>query len=203
MASGRTMRRRLAVDRHQLLVLLAAAVMAASFFVLVLWPKQKDLSALGQAVERERATIRDKMRTSRESLSVGVRIAALRKAGGELARHLPTEPQLAAFLEQVAEQVAREPLVRHEIQRSEAVDASGAAPAVPVHLRLAGPMEGVYRCLAAVEGLERWTGVQRLRVARAGEDGEVTAEVDLLVYHLPVPEGAVPAGHKRGETVEG
>ena len=205
MAQGQTMRRRLAVDRQQLLILLVAAVMAGSFFLLVLWPKQKELSALGAAVERERATIREQVRTSREGVYVGVRIAALRKASGTLAHRLPSDPQVADFLRQVAERVAAERLV-HEVERIEPdPGAPGeATPSVPIRLRLSGGFDAVYRCLAAVEGLERVTRIRRLQVKSAGENGEVAAEVDLLVYYLPSAEvAATPGASKTPEVRAG
>jgi Tfp pilus assembly protein PilO len=202
-SKGRTKRRRLAVDRQQLLILLAAAVMAGSFFLLVLWPKQKDLSALGEAVKRERGAIGEKVRLSREGVYVGARIAALRKASGELSRRLPAGPDLAAFLGQVAEQVAREPLVRHEIERTEASATTEAVPGAPVRLRLAGPFDAVYRCLAAVEGLDRLTQIRRLAVTRTDADGNVLAEVDWIVYYLPGPERPGSAGSGKAEATAG
>ena len=124
-------RKRLAVDRQQLLILLVAAVMSGSFFLLVLWPKQKELSVLESAVERERALVKQKVRTSREGVYVTVRVASLRKAGVALLRRVPAEPELASFLEQVARCVSGEPLIRHEVERMEAEPPKGA-PAMPI-----------------------------------------------------------------------
>ncbi|MGB2753952.1 MAG: type 4a pilus biogenesis protein PilO [Phycisphaerae bacterium] len=186
-------RKRLAIDRQQLLILLVAAVMSGSFFLLVLWPKQKELSALALAVERERTLVKQKVRTSREGVYVTVRVASLRKAGGALLRRVPAEPELASFLEQMAECVAEEPLICHEVERIEAEPLKGA-PAIPIRLRLAGPFEAVYRCLGAIEGLERLTWFRRLEIRRADEEGGVAAEVEILVYYLPVSQDEELAG---------
>jgi len=190
-----TARKRLAVDRQQLLILLVAAVMSGSFFLLVLWPKQKELSALMAAVERERPFVKQKVRTSREGVYVTVRVASLRKTGVALLRRVPAEPELASFLEQVARCVAEEPLVRHEVERIEAEPPKGT-PAVPIRLRLAGPFEAVYRCLDAIEGLERLTRFRRLEICRADGEGAVSAEVEILVYYLPASQDE---GLTRGE----
>jgi len=194
-------RKRLAIDRQQLLILLVAAVMIGSFFLLVVWPKQKELSALESAVGRERTFVKQKVRTSREGVYVTVRVAGLRKAGGALLRRVPAEPELASFLEQAARCVAEEPLVRHEVERIEA-DPPKGTPAIPIRLRLAGPFEAVYRCLGAIEGLERLTRFRRTEIRRADEEGGVAAEVEVLVYYLPVSQGAeLVAGE--GRTLEG
>lgn len=193
-------RKRLAIDRQQLLILLVAAVMSGSFFLLVLWPKQKELSALASAVERERALVKHKVRTSREGVYVTVRVASLRKAGGALLRRVPAEPELASFLEQMAECVAGEPLVRHEVERIDADPLKGA-PAIPVRLRLAGPFEAVYRCLGAIEGLERLTWFRRLEIRRADEEGGIAAEVEILVYYLPVSQDEELTGSE-GQALE-
>ena len=193
-------RKRLAIDRQQLLILLVAAVMSGSFFLLVLWPKQKELSALASAVERERALVKQKVRTSREGVYVTVRVASLRKAGVALLRRVPAEPELASFLEQVARCVSGEPLIRHEVERMEAEPPKGA-PAMPIRLRLAGPFEAVYRCLGAIEGLERLTWFRRLEIRRADEEGGVAAEVEVLVYYLPVSQDEELAGGE-GQTTE-
>ncbi len=187
-------RKRLAIDRQQLLILLVAAVMSGSFFLLVLWPKQKELSALASAVERERILVKQKVRTSREGVYVTVRVASLRKAGGALLRRVPAEPELASFLEQMTECVAEEPLIRHEVERIEADPLLKGAPAIPIRLRLAGPFEAVYRCLGAIEGLERLTWFRRLEIRRADEEGGVAAEVEILVYYLPVSQDEELAG---------
>ena len=65
--------RRLAVDRHQLLILLVAAVMTGSFLLLVLWPQQQQLSALGTAVARERTLVKQKVQTSRKGTGAAPR----------------------------------------------------------------------------------------------------------------------------------
>ena len=193
-------RKRLAIDRQQLLILLVAAVMSGSFFLLVLWPKQRELWALASAVERERDLVKQKVRTSREGVYVTVRVASLRKAGGALLRRVPAGPELAGFLEQMAECVAEEPLVRHEVERMEGEPQKGA-PAIPIRLRLAGPFEAVYRCLGAIEGLERLTWFRRLEIRRADEEGGVAAEVEVLVYYLPVSQDEeLPGGE--GRTLE-
>ncbi len=194
-------RKRLAIDRQQLLILLVAAVMSGSFFLLVLWPKQKELSALALAVERERTLVKQKVRTSREGVYVTVRVASLRKAGGALLRRVPAEPELASFLEQMTECVAEEPLIRHEVERIEADPLLKGAPAIPIRLRLAGPFEAVYRCLGAIEGLERLTWFRRLEIRRADEEGGVAAEVEILVYYLPVSQDEKLAGGE-GQTSE-
>lgn len=186
-------RRRLAVDRHQLLILLVAAVMIGSFLLLVLWPQQRRLSALGTAVARERTLVKQKVQTSRKGIYVGARIAGLRKARGFLEDRLPPEPRLAEFLEQVAECVAAEPLVSHEVQRADA-ESQDRVPAVPIRLRLVGPFEAVYRCLAGIEGLRRASRFRPLRLARAAGKEGVVAEATIMVYYLPSVEVDEPAG---------
>jgi len=138
-----TARKRLAVDRQQLLILLVAAVMSGSFFLLVLWPKQKELSAIMAAVDREKPFVKQKVRTSREGVYVTVRVASLRKAGGTLLRRVPAEPELASFLEQVARCVASDPLVRHEVERIEAEPPKGTPAAVTPIGELYLPLEGL------------------------------------------------------------
>ena len=78
-------RRRLAVDRHQLLILLVAAVMIGSFLLLVLRPQQRQLSTLSMAVARERMLVKQKVQTSRKGIYVGARIvgSTLRKGPSE------------------------------------------------------------------------------------------------------------------------
>jgi len=110
-------RKHWAVDRQQLLILLIAAVMLGSFVLLVLWPKQCELSALGSAVTRERDLVSEKVRASREGLYVSARISGLRQAEAYLERVLPSEPRIAEFLQRVAERVEAEPGVTHEVQR--------------------------------------------------------------------------------------
>lgn len=177
-------RKRLAVDKQQLLILLVAAVMVGSFFLLVLWPKQQELSNLGTAVVRERDEVSQKVLLSNEGIYVSARISALRKCQQQLENRLPDEPRLAEFLQAVAQRVQAEPGVSHEIQRTEA-QADAAVPAVPMRLRLAGPYEGVHRCLAAIEDLERLNRFRRVCIRREGDDGRVVAEAEILVYYLP------------------
>jgi Tfp pilus assembly protein PilO len=176
-------RKRFAVDRQQLVILLVAAVMAGSFFVFVLWPRQEELSALGSAVLQERNRVKQKVMTSHEGVYLTVQIAGFRKAQDRLAQRLPTDPALAEFLQDVAAQVATEPLVTHEVERSD-VKQAGQAHAVPLRLKVTGPFEAVYRCLAKVENLERLSQFRSLRVSKR-EDNWVTSEAELVVYHMP------------------
>jgi Tfp pilus assembly protein PilO len=177
-------RKRWAVDRQQLLILLVGAVMAGSFVLLVLWPRQEELVALGSEVTRQRDLVSQKVRVSQEGVYVSARIAALRKIQDQLLRRLPEEPRLADFLEDVAALVGQEPGVTYEVERTEA-EWPGPVPAAPVRLRLTGPFAGVHRCLAGIEGLERRSQVQRLLMNRMDESGNVTAEVDVFVFYLP------------------
>jgi Tfp pilus assembly protein PilO len=172
------------VDRQQLLILLVAAVMLGSFVLLVLWPRQEELSVLGYEVKRQRERVSRNMRVSQEGVYVSARIAALRKIQDQLLRRLPEEPRLADFLEDVAALVGQEPGVTYEVERTEA-EWPGPVPAAPVRLRLTGPFAGVHRCLAGIEGLERLSQVQRLLMNRMDESGNVTAEVDVFVFYLP------------------
>jgi Tfp pilus assembly protein PilO len=184
-------RKRLAVDRQQYLILLVAAVMVGSFFLLVLWPRQRELSDLGTAVTRQREQVSQKVRLSHEGIYVSARIAALRTYQQQLANRLPDEPRLAEFLRAVAARVQAEPGVTHEIQRTEA-QAGAQAPAVPMRLRLAGPYEGVHRCLAAIEDLERLNRFRRVHIQRTDDGGRVVVEAEIFVYYLP-PEVVAPA----------
>ena len=184
MASEPTIRRRLALDRQQLLILLVAAVMIASFLLLVLWPKHVELSALGTTVLQQRERVNQKVRTSHEGLYVSARIAALRQIHDYLDRRLPPEPRVAEFLDAVSQRVQAESGVTHEIQRTES-SLPSLAPAVPLRLRLTGPFDGVYRCLAAIEGLDRMNRFRRLHVSRL-DGGKVVADAEVLVYYLPL-----------------
>jgi len=177
-------RKRWAVDRQQLLILLVAAVMLGSFVLLVLWPRQEELSVLSSEVTRQRALVSRKVRVSQEGVYVSARIAALRKIQDQLLRRLPDEPRLADFLEDVAALVGREPGVAYEVERTQG-QWPGLVSAVPIRLRLTGPFAGVHRCLAGIEGLERLSQVQRLLVNRMDESGNVTAEADVFVFYLP------------------
>lgn len=183
MPSRATLNKRLAVDRQQLLILLIAAVMAGSFFLLVLWPKQRELASLGSEVSRQRDLVHQKVVTSQEGVYVSARVSSLRKAQARLAEWLPEEPRLAEFLHAVTEQVQAEPGVAHEIERLDG-EAPKPAPAVPLLLRLTGPFEGVHRCLAGIERLERLNRVQRVHFWRADDRGQVVAEAEVLVYYL-------------------
>lgn len=199
-------RKRWAVDRQQLLILLVAAVMLGSFVLLVLWPRQEELSVLGSEVKRQRELVSRKVRVSQEGVYVSARIAALRKIQDQLLRRLPDEPRLADFLEDVAALVGREPGVTHEVERTEG-QWPGPVSAVPVRLRLTGPFAGVHRCLAGIEGLERLSQVQRLLVNRTDESDNVTAEANVFVFYLP-PEPAAgqrikAAAQPKAEAVRG
>jgi hypothetical protein len=223
--SRATLNKRLAVDRQQLLILLIAAVMAGSFFLLVLWPKQRELASLLSEVSRQRDLVHQKVVTSQEGVYVSARVSSLRKAQARLAEWLPEEPRLAEFLHAVTERVQAEPGVAHEIERLDgeapgtrdparqvAVLGAGKlpcrvpAPAVPLLLRLTGPFEGVHRCLAGIERLERLNRVQRVHFRRADDHGQVVAEAEVLVYYLspealPGPGAARQAGDAASDEV--
>jgi Tfp pilus assembly protein PilO len=178
-----TIKRRLAIDRQQFLILLIAAVMVGSFCLLVLWPKHCELSDLGSVVARERDMVSEKARASQDGLYVSARLSALRRVQDHLMDRLPDEPRLAEFLQSVAECVQAEPGVTHEIERTEAAPA-GRLAAVPIRLRLAGPYDGVHRCLASIENLQRVNRFRHVQINRSTDDGHVVATAEILVFHL-------------------
>lgn len=184
MAPTATVRKRWAVDRQQFLILLVASVMVGSFVLLVLWPRQKELADLGSVVTRQKDLVAEKVRASQEGIYVSARIPALRRLQDLLERRLPPEPRLAEFLRAVADRIEAEPGVSHEIQRTTDTASAGVVPAVPLRLQLTGPYEGVHRCLAQIEELERLNRLCRVHIKRVG-DGRVVAEAEVLVYHLP------------------
>ena len=190
MAPHAAARKRLAIDRQQLLILLVAAVMVGSFFLLILWPKQRELATLGAKVSRQRDVVNQKVRTSHDGLYVSAQISGLRRMQDYMGRRLPEEPHLAEFLQAVAERVQAAPGVTHEIQRTEA--RTGRAPAVPVCLRLTGSFEDVHRCLAEIEGLERLSRVRHVHFKRLDDTGKVAVEAEILAYYLP-PEAPAAA----------
>ncbi|MBM4017406.1 MAG: hypothetical protein FJ288_03615 [Planctomycetes bacterium] len=194
MAASSQPRKRWAVDRQQLLILMAAAVMLASFVLLVLWPHEEELAALGSEVSRRRDLVSQKVRVSQEGLYVSAQIAGMRRMHDRLLARLPEDARLSEFLESVAALVGAEPGVAHEISRTDEPP-TGPVPAARLRLRLTGPFEAVYRCLAGIEGLERLNQVHRLHVWRASDGGDVTAEADVLVFYLPqedLPPGLAP-----------
>jgi len=186
---------RWAVDRRQLLILVVASVMLASFALFVLWPKHRRLSALDEAVEQERRLLSQRVTASHEGVYVSARIPGLRKAGARIERCLPAEPRVAEFLHMMDRCLAENPSVTHEVARS-TVPWSGPTPAIPLCLRLKGPFEAVYRSLAGIEQIERLSRFRRVRVLKGETGGEVMAEAELLVYYLPKEnpaDGRVPA----------
>lgn len=177
-------RKRWAVDRQQLMILLAAAVMLGSFTFFVLVPKHGQLSQLDNAVRQERRLLSQRVSASHEGVFVAARIPMLRKGCAAMQRRLPTEPRVAEFLEMLQDCLAETPGVVHEVARS-ATPWTGAMPAVPLCLRLSGPFEAVYRGLAGVERLQRLNHFRRVHFRRAETAGHVVAEAELLIYYLP------------------
>jgi len=177
-------KRRWAISRWQLLILLVAAVMGGSFFVFVLWPRQEELAVLGSAVARERHQVNCNVMVNQEGMFLTARIPGLRQAAAQLDQWLPTEPALAEFLQAVAQEVAAEPQVTREVERAE-LRPCGDVQAVPLRLRLTGPFDAVQRCIARIEGLDRLCHVRSLRLTRVAPDGNVCAETEWLVYYLP------------------
>ena len=197
MASMAGLRKHWAVDHQQLLIVLVSAVMVGSFVLLVFWPKQQQLSDLGSEVSRQRELVNLKVRNSQEGLYVSARVAALRGVQDRLERCLPEDARLAEFLESVGECVRAEKGLTHEIQRAEPESAglaaaspsrAGSAPAEVVRLRLTGPFEAVYRCVAQVESLDRLNLVRCLHMKRLDDTGQVAAEAEIHVYYLPAEE---------------
>jgi len=186
-AARSSSRKRWAVDRQQFLILLVAAVMMTSFVLLVCWPQQRELTALDQTLEHERDVVSQKVLASNEGVYVSARIPGLRMAQGVFGRRLPSDPRVAEFLGAVAERVADEPDVTHEIERGETLPAGlpGPVSAVPLRLRLTGPFDGVYRCLAAIEALERLSCFRRVRCVKSENAGCVVAGAEIVVFYLP------------------
>jgi len=197
-AARSSSRKRWAVDRQQFLILLVAAVMMTSFVLLVCWPQERELTALGQALEHERGVVSQKVLASNEGVYVSARMPGLRMAQGVLCRRLPSAPRLAEFLGAVAERVADEPDVTHEIERGEAPPRGlpGPASAVAVRVRLSGPFDGVYRCLGAIESLERLSRLWRVRCVKSENAGCAVAEADILVFYLPESDRQAAPGRK-------
>lgn len=198
MAARTGIRKRWAVDRQQLLILLVAAVMMTSFVLLVLWPKQRELTAVGRAVEHERDLMNQKVLASHEGVYVSARIPSLRMAQGAFSRRLPPEPRVAEFLQAVAECMSAEPDVTHEIERADA-RLSGSTPAIPLRLRLTGPFDAVYRCLVGIEGLQRLSRFREVHFVKAEGRGWVVAQTEILVYYLPDQERPAGPGKAIGD----
>ncbi len=178
--------RRWALDRQQVLILIAAAVMLGSFGLFVLWPKHRELASLEGALEQERRLLGRHVAASREGLYVSARIPVLRRNQEALLRWLPDGPEVAGFLRAVEASLAQVEGVRGEVLRTGEPTTAAGARAVPLTLRLEGPFPAVYRALAALEGVERLHRLTRVSVVRAGDQaGGVVAEVDLLAYYLP------------------
>jgi len=177
-------RRRWAVDRQQLLILVVSSVMVGSFVLFILWPKHRELATLDQAVRQERRLLSRRVAASQEGMYVSARIPGLRKAHARIERRLPRGPQVADFLQMMNAALAETSAVSHEVARSGVADRA-SSPAVPLCLRLKGPFEAVYRSLGAIERLERLSRFRQVRFSRAEADGEVLAESELLIYYLP------------------
>jgi len=182
-ADAKQPRRRWAVDRRQLLILVVASVMVGSFALFVLWPEYRELATLDHAVRQWRWLLSQHGATRREGLFVSARIPELRKAQGRIERRLPRGPQVADFLQRMNTALAETPAVSHEVTRSGAAEA-GSIPSVPLCLRLKGPFEAVYRGLGAVERLQRLSRFRRVRFSRTETDGQVLAEAALVIYYL-------------------
>ncbi len=178
-----TRKRRLTVNRHQVLILALGAVMVGSFVMFVLRPRHHELSRLGTALRQERELVGRKVLTSRTGQYMAAQMPRMREVRRRAAERLPAEPRLAEFLQAVAVRIEAEPLSAHDVERIEG-RAEGPVPAVPIRVRLLGPFPTVHRCLAAIERQPRVCRVRHLRVSRTG-GGEVEAEAEILVYYLP------------------
>lgn len=193
-------RRRWTIDRQQLLILVVASVMVGSFALFILWPRHQELADLDHAVSQQRWLLTQRVAASQEGMYVSARIPGLRKAQARLGRRLPTGPQVADFLQMMNAALAEMPAVSHEVTRSGEAEA-GSHPAVPLCLRLRGPFQEVYRSLGAIERLERLNRFRRVAFTRTGNDGDVLAVAELVIYYLPGEEsvdgkdpGAAAAG---------
>ena len=175
--------------------------MLTSFCLLVAWPRHCELENLEWLLVHQREVVNEKVRTSQDGLYVSARLSALRRVGDRLTERLPDEPRLAEFLQAVDDCVKAEPGVTNEIQRTVGT-ADGPVATVPIRLRLVGSYEGVYRCLAAIERLERLTRFQHVRVARSEDGKDVVAEAEVHVYYLvPLKEtSGCRAAEVRGDT---
>jgi hypothetical protein len=190
------------VDRQQLLILVAASVMLASFVLFVLVPRRRELADLDYAVDQARGLLSRRVSVSHEGVYVSARIPELRKAQAVIERRLPAEPKVAEFLQMMDACLGRHPAVSHEVVRS-TLPWAGATPAVPLRLRLRGPFDGVYRSLAGIEGLERVSRLRRVQIQADGADGDVVAEAEILVYYLPREPQSDPVQAVRRPEPEG
>jgi Tfp pilus assembly protein PilO len=196
---SRTVKKRWAIDRQQLVILLAAAVMLTSFLLLVAWPRMGELQNLGWILTHERQVVNEKVRVSQDGLYVSVRLAALRRMGDRLEERLPDDPHLAEYLQSIDNCVQSESGVTYDIQLATPV-IDDAVVTVPIRIRLIGPYEGVYRSLAAMERQDRITKIQNVRMYRAEEGKDVVAEAEIHIYHMPSPEvSSVPSAAPKTE----
>lgn len=199
-------RRRWAIDRQQLLILVVASVMVGSFVVFILWPRHQELADLDHAVRQQRWLLSQRVAASHEGMFVSARIPGLRKAQAHMEHRLPHGPEVANFLQMMHTALADMPQMSHEVTRSGEAG-TGSRPSVPLCLRLRGPFEAVYRGLGAIERLQRLNRFRRVRFTRSGDDGEVLAEAEVVIYYLPDNQsadengpGLAPASAGRPET---
>jgi Tfp pilus assembly protein PilO len=166
--------------------------MAGSFVMFVLWPKQRELSALGSAVARQRELVEEKVIASQTGQLMAFQMPEIRRARKLLERRLPPEPRLADFLQVLAQRIAEEPRVTHEVKRSSG-NPAGPVPGVPIRLRLVGPFAAVQQCVTAIEGMDRLCRFSQTHLART-DNGCVAAEAEILVYYLPPGNPDEPEG---------
>jgi len=177
-------RRRWAVDRQQLLILVVASVMLGSFVLFILWPRHCELADLDDAVRRQRRLLSQHVAASQEGMLVSARIPGLRKVQAQVEKRLPTGPQVADFLQMMNAALADMPSVSHEVTRS-GTATEGSTPSVPLCLRLRGPFEAVYRSLGAIERLDRLSRFRRVRFSTTEAGDGVLAEAEFDIYYLP------------------
>jgi len=168
--------------RVQVLMAIGAALAVAAFYLVIYQPQSRQAMQLADRIVSQQKELSAETATAQNLPMVEAQVKSLNDHMAGLKR-VPTQPDIGDFIRDINQLSQESSLTKLDVQPG-AARQSAIYDERPVKLTFQGDFAGVFQFLQGVEGLQRLTRVQSVKLhGVTGKAGVVAAEVTVCIYY--------------------
>ena len=176
------------IERQQLGIFAAIAVMIAVFAMLQYWPMHSKAHAIAQ-IKAAQLSVGTKMDEQAKKLpALKAQFAQMQAQVGNYEAKIPTDRKLGTFLQEIADVMNKHNLSGQVVQPESELQAD-TLMCIPVHIQCKGTADQFFEFFKSLRNLERLVRIERIQLKNNLElNGLVTLDARVNIYYRPLKQ---------------
>ena len=173
------------LERKQIAICIAAAVIATAFLLFSYLPLRKRTKAVEKAETAQRRTITKASMEKSQMPVLREQLLKLQQTVGNYQASIPSQTDLGVFLQQMADLMSKHNLREQAIVPGKEI-VTEKLSCIPVDMQCKGKLAQVFEYYKGMQELDRLVRIEQIKLINDSDfSGEVSMQAKVVIYYRP------------------